>query len=106
MAWERRRAGLYYYRSRRVGRRVVKEYVGRGPGAALVAELDAAERAEREAERKAKAEELEQLLAASEPFADLSVRIEALASDALKVAGYHLHKWEWRRARTWRRGGK
>jgi hypothetical protein len=90
MAWERRRDGLYQYRSHRIGRRVVKEYAGCGPGAALVAELDAAGRAEREAERQAKAAELERVLAVAEPLVDLPALMEALASEALKAAGYQI----------------
>jgi len=102
MAWERRKAGLYYYRSRRVGRRVVKEYVGSGPGAVLVAELDVAERAEREAKRQAKAEELERLRAPAEPLGQLSDRLEGVVIEALEAAGYHRHRGEWRRAKGWR----
>lgn len=106
MAWERRRRGLYYYRSHRVGSRVVKEYVGGGPEAALAADLDAAERAEREAERQAKAEELERLLAPAGPLGELSENLEELVTEALESAGYHQHRGEWRRATTWRKGGR
>jgi anti-sigma-K factor RskA len=85
---------------------VVKEYVGRGLGAVIGAELGASGRAEREAERQAKAAELERVLAAAEPLTDLFARIEALATEALTAAGFHLRQGDWRRARTWRSGGK
>src|SRR5262245_54846358 len=38
--WQRRGKKLYYYRTRRVGRRVVREYFGSGPEAVLAAALD------------------------------------------------------------------
>lgn len=41
MGWERRGSGRYCYESRRAGGRVVKRYVGTGPVAAAVAELNA-----------------------------------------------------------------
>ena len=39
MGWETRGNGKYYYRKRRIGDKVVSEYVGTGPGAELIAEL-------------------------------------------------------------------
>lgn len=53
MGWEtRKRGGRYYTRSRKVGGRVVREYIGTGPIAELIDEQDAAERTERAAERE------------------------------------------------------
>jgi hypothetical protein len=52
MGWER---GRYYTRSRREGGRVVREYVGAGPAAALISQFDAIERVRREGERVAQA---------------------------------------------------
>src|SRR4029434_6326024 len=53
MAWANRTSGRYYYRSVRRGARVTKTYVGTGTLAALVAEMDAQERAERQARAEA-----------------------------------------------------
>ncbi len=80
----------------------MKEYVGGG----LEAELDAAERAEQEAERQSMAEELERLLAPAGPLGELSEQLEGLVTETLESAGYHLHKGEWRRATRWRKGGR
>ena len=101
MAWETRRGrGRYFTRSKRVGKRVIREYLGTGPAAELAAELDALERAARAAAaatwrtERARLEELDAAVAAF----DRSV--EALARAALLAAGYHQHhRGEWRRRR-------
>ena len=46
--WEKRqRGGLYYTRSRKVGGRVVREYVGTGPLAGIAALMDEEDRLRR-----------------------------------------------------------
>jgi hypothetical protein len=96
MAWERG----YYYRSRKVNGRVVREYFGKGVSAECIAAIDEENRMlralQREAEREAR-EEVEALdgqVNAVEEIADL------LARAALIVAGYRQHnRGQWRRKR-------
>lgn len=99
MAWETRSgSGRYYTRSQRVNGRIVREYVGQGPIAEFVHQMDIEERLERDATRKAfeavqcrDAERDKQL----DSFIELS---EAVASGLLILAGYHLHKHgNWRK---------
>ena len=102
VAWERReRGGRYYTRSRRSPEdgRVVREYVGSGPLAEIVARSD---RERRELEEAVKAEqrrELERLEALAAPVLEVSEAAEILAHAHLIAAGYHRHKGEYRRAR-------
>ena len=99
MAWETRAgSGRYYTRSQRVSGRMVREYVGQGPIAELAHQMDADDRIDREAERKAfeavqsRDAELDRKL---DSFIELS---EAVASGLLILAGYHLHKrGNWRK---------
>ena len=102
MTWERRdRGGWYYTRSRRVGGRVVREYVGTGLGAVLAAELDAQERAERKAEREALCAEQERWGDMDAAVAQVCEATDLMARTALVLAGYHQHhRGEWRKRRT------
>ena len=104
MAWEEReRGGRYYTRSRRKDGRVVREYVGTGPFAEIVAASDRTGREIAEAERKQeKAQhrgELERLDALAAPVLELDRAAEILVRAHLVAAGYHRHKREWRRRR-------
>ena len=101
MAWETRRGrGRYYTRSRKANGGVVREYFGVGEFAALIAECDAAERAERARKRAAEAateRELADLRALTEPLDSAG---EGLARAALVAAGYRRHhRGEWRKRR-------
>ena len=96
MAWEsRHKHHSYYYRKRRVGRRVVSEYVGAGPAAMLIAELDMVEQEEAQEKRREQLRMMEQDLDIDEAL-DLSID---LARAVLLLAGCHSHKGEWRRRR-------
>ena len=102
MAWERReRGGRYYTRSRRSPKdgRVIREYVGTGPLAEIVAEEDRTKRELAEAKREWEKEELERLKALAAPVFELSEAAEILAHAHLIACGYHRHKGEYRRAR-------
>jgi len=101
MAWEtRQRGGRYYTRSRKVDGRVVREYVGAGPLAELIAAGDAADRAERAAAAAALRAERDRLAPAEAALAAMDGLTEALARAALGAAGFRRHhRGEWRRAR-------
>ena len=102
MAWETRNGGGHYYtRSRRVNGRVVREYVGTG----LIAELAAAEDAERHAEREKKRQVWNARKDDSERVAALVDRctkcVSALTTAVLVNAGfYRHHRGEWRKRRV------
>jgi hypothetical protein len=97
MPWSR--CGRYYYRSVRVGPRVVREYVGGGLVGRLAAREDARRRAEREAQRQALREEAARLEALDAPLRELDSVCNLLARAALAAAGCHQHKRQWRRRR-------
>jgi hypothetical protein len=102
MAWEKRGGRSYYYRSTRHDGRVVKEYVGAGPAAAIVANLDALDRAERQATVAARKANGAQVAAAAAATCDLVNVSSLLTAAALLAAGYHRsHRHSWR---VWRDG--
>jgi hypothetical protein len=101
MAWEtRKRGGRYYTRSRKVGGRVIREYIGSGLMGELAAAEDGAQRTQRgvAAEvRRAEQERLAELDAASIAF---DAALETLTRAVLMTAGYHRHhRGPWRKRR-------
>jgi hypothetical protein len=101
VGWEtRERGGRYYTRSRRVGGRVVREYVGCGRLAELAAALEAAGRRERAAAReRARAAEAHEA-PARDALAELGGVLDGLAAAHLIEAGYRRHhRGAWRRRR-------
>lgn len=101
MGWETRERGTrYYYRGRRDGDRVLKEYVGAGLVGELAAQADRLGREKREVEALEEKQDLEQLHALSSPAGELSEAAEVLVRAHLIAAGCHRHKREWRRARS------
>ena len=98
MAWERRkRGGLYYCRSKRVGGRVVREYVGTGAVGEVAAALDAAARRERELRAVAVRESRQRYEVALQPLVALENTVRALMTIELISAGYDYRHGRWRK---------
>jgi hypothetical protein len=99
--WERReRGGSYYTRSRRVDGRVIREYVGKGPLAELVARADAMRRLRREEQARAWKAERESLEDLDRSVEELDEAAAVLARAALLAAGFRQHhRSEWRKRR-------
>jgi hypothetical protein len=100
MGWERRGNRGYYYRKKRIGQRVVSEYVGAGELAELVAELDALRRAEREAERLRWQRERDAELALDQEVNALGDVARMLTQAVMVATGHHTHKGTWRKTRN------
>ncbi|MEO8495481.1 MAG: hypothetical protein ABI614_10445 [Planctomycetota bacterium] len=98
MSWARKQNGIVYYeRARRVGGKVVNEYIGRGRAAEMVALMDAQRRVEREARCREAQIERERLKTSVKPVVELATLIELLVKGSLLVAGFHQHdRGEWR----------
>jgi hypothetical protein len=77
----------------------VREYVGSGPLAEIVARSDRERRQLEEAKREREKEELERLKALVATVLELSEAAEILAHAHLVACGYHRRKGEYRRAR-------
>ena len=98
MGWER---GRYYTRSRKRNGRVVREYIGGGEVALLIAQMDAIDRDERKAKAAAWRAEKARLDAQEASVAELCSLADLVARAALTAAGYHQHhRSEWRRKRV------
>jgi hypothetical protein len=108
MAWETRQRGTRYYtRSRKVGGRVVREYVGRGIVGELAAREDEARRQQRTEALARRREERRRDEEESRALRDLVASLDALAATltaaTLGAAGYHRHdRGQWRRRREHR----
>jgi len=96
MGWEH---GKYYTRSKRSGGRVTREYVGKGRLAELCARTDELHREERRHEREIRKRKREQDEAQEVDVMTLCKQTDLLAHAALLLAGYHLHKRQWRKRR-------
>lgn len=99
MGWENRKGKRYYYRKRRIGDRVVSEYVGTGPEAKAAAALDESKRLAREEAREQFRREQERQRALDEAAERACRLIRNVVYATLLLNGYHMHHGEWRKRR-------
>ena len=97
MAWETRGNNSYYYRKKRVGQRVVSEYVGSGLLADFAALLDEDEREKREYERQLWNEEMAADKELINQVNDAMKVIRQITAVACVAGGCYQHKRQWRR---------
>src|SRR5258706_574777 len=99
MATVYRNGHSHAYKSIRRGGKVTSEYRGAGVLAELRAEVDAAERARREASRDADRAWRGALEAAEQEVVAMFEQVESVTAEAVAAAGYYRHhRGEWRRA--------
>jgi hypothetical protein len=97
MGWEQRRRGTSYYtRSRRVGGKVRRTYVGGGTLGEIAALEDEYERRRREEEAAYYKEQKERLKQDAAFLKELEEAAKILTTAHLLAAGYHNHKGSWR----------
>lgn len=96
MAWLSKGKRQYYYRSKRVGDRVVSEYIGAGPVAGLVAQLDAHERRQAEQQAARWREFVNRESAIDHQLAELGTQLNEFVEAALLANGLHQHHGTWR----------
>ncbi|MDB5309436.1 MAG: hypothetical protein JWO38_3638 [Gemmataceae bacterium] len=100
MAWEARKGrGSYYTRTRKVGGRTVREYVGSGAAGQLAAAEDARRRADRAADRAARDADREARTAVDREVEAFCTLAGLLINAVLSAGGYHRHGGEWRKRR-------
>lgn len=99
MALEHRGSGVYYYTSRRIGRRVVKEYGGSGRPAVLCSQYDALMREKHRLERHRKRWKLDSIRIGISAQRDWLAAIDQVVAEALEKSGWHRVRRQWRRKR-------
>lgn len=89
----------YWYTSEREGGKVVSRYLGAGGAGELVATLEESRAGERQTHAKARRGERAADAETERAIATHGRMVHALLVEALKTAGYHQHKREWRKRR-------
>jgi hypothetical protein len=99
MSWECRGNRRYYYRSRRQGDRVIKQYVGADLLANQLAQEDELRHSKEQERRLAEQAERERLDLLDAPVRDLWKTVDCMVNAAMLLAGYRRHhRGEWRKS--------
>lgn len=103
MGWEKRGNHQYYYRKRRIGRRVMSEYIGAGEFGYF------AEKQNRERKIKCDLEkatasrqqrEVRKVRQVDQQIGEYEQLIQAIVGTAFLLNGFHTHQRQWRK-RKW-----
>jgi hypothetical protein len=102
MSWDRKRRGGkrgYFYRSVRVNGRSVKQYIGTGAAAELIADLEAEKHETRRIACETWLRESTVLEANELTAREVKALTALLVHATMLVRGYYFHHGEWRRRR-------
>ncbi len=99
MGWERRGQTLYYYRKKRVGKRVFSQYGGCGEIGQLNAALDAKQRIERCSRKAIEWRVRQEFEAQDRDLYSLNKAFRVVTCAQLLAEGYHRHNGQWRHRR-------
>jgi wobble nucleotide-excising tRNase len=99
MAFEARRKKNYYYRKKRVGSRVVSEYVGKGEFADYLAKFDKYNRLKQRIEAQKTREMREKLEEIDREIDEIGEINRNLVDMLFLINGYYEHKRQWRKKR-------
>lgn len=95
MAWK----NGYYYRNKRVGSRVVTEYIGTGYAATLLHQLDEHARMKANHARNVWQAAVDADKALDAQLDEVTSLVNAYADMLMLASGYHQHKRLWRKQR-------
>lgn len=99
MGWEKRGNQYYYYRKKRVGKKVISEDYGAGPVAEKIAQEDELVRQKRKNDQQAWLYRQAEFRAIDGALDFMESITRALIHAHLLLAGYHTHKGQWRKKR-------
>jgi hypothetical protein len=100
MGWENRGNKYYYYRKKRIGKKVISEYIGFGPDAEKIAREDDLAKRKREKARLAWQHRQAEIRAMDDALDSIETITRSLVNANLLLAGYHTHKGQWRKKRN------
>lgn len=95
MAWK----NGYYYRNKRIGDKVISEYVGGGYLGEFVAQADEERRQEAHERRQAWQAIVDADKELDAQLDEVTELVNAYAGALMLLSGYHRHKRQWRKQR-------
>src|SRR5262245_46845586 len=100
MGWEQRSNGQYYYKKRRIGVRVVSEYIGAGGLAEAIARIEQLDQQRRQLDRAIDRAALEEMTEGDSQADEFTAVINYIVTAALLATGHYQHKrGAWRKRR-------